>query len=72
MCFGLFFFFGGGGGETGSFYIALAILELTMLTRLASDSEICCMPLYSPTLQHSAGIKGMYCHVQLFWNILTM
>jgi hypothetical protein len=32
--------FFGGGVETGFLSIALAVLELTLLTRLASNSEI--------------------------------
>ena len=37
---GEFFGVGGGGVETGFLCIALAILELTLKTRLASNSEI--------------------------------
>ena len=48
---GTFFFF-----ETGFLCIALSVLELTLYTRLASNSEIC-LPLLSQVL----GIKGV-CH----------
>lgn len=46
--------------ETGSFYIALAVLELKMKTRLASKSQrSSCLGL------PNAGIKGMSHHAQL-------
>ena len=52
FCFVLFCF------ETGSLYIALAVLELSMYARLAYNSQVSvclCFP--------SAGIKVMYHHV---------
>jgi hypothetical protein len=51
-------FFGGGGGQFRdrvSLY-PLAVLELTLYTRLVLNSEICCLCL------PSAGIKGIHHH----------
>jgi hypothetical protein len=45
--------------ETGFLCVAVAVLELTLKSRLASNSEIC-LPLPS-----SAGIKGVYHHAWL-------
>lgn len=47
MCFGNFFF-GGWVAQGLSTYIALGVLELNMLTSLASNSDLCCLPLHSP------------------------
>jgi hypothetical protein len=48
--------------ETGFFCIALAVLELTLYSRVALNSEIH-LPL--PCLP-SAGIKGVYHHCPAF------
>ena len=40
FCF-LLLFLGGGEFETGFLCVVLAVLELTLYTRLASNSEIC-------------------------------
>ena len=49
--------------ETGFLYIALAVLELTLRTRLALNSEIC-LP--------SAGIKGVRHHTGLVMGFLFL
>jgi hypothetical protein len=52
ICFVLFF-------ETGFLYVALAVLELTLYTRLASNSEIHLL------LPPECGIKGISYHARL-------
>jgi hypothetical protein len=52
VCLLFFFFF---FSETGFLYVALAVLDLTMQTKLDLNSEIC-LPL--PLLE----LKGVYHH----------
>jgi hypothetical protein len=49
--------------ETAFLYVALAVMELTLLTRLASNTEIC--PYLPPSQPPSTGIKGMHHCTQL-------